>query len=858
MIGKIMKRKNDKGLTLVELIIAVAIFVIAGVAIGGFISFCSKAFANSNENVKLQYDQQMVVNRVRDIVVETSNGISYDPATHTLRVFGKNPDFVTSSPNSSTNPRFLVTQITWNGNKCDPDDTSYDPTKKSQFTLGEVKTEKTTLADIATISPTASAVLSDTINDFDVDLTKLDEGKVTLKFVFQVGDKEITVSPVVSLRNYLSEVTDTTDVEELYSPEVFELYSKVAKVEIMRDGKVFAQAKTDTLAMAKGGTGANATSATYTAKVTKKANCRVDIDTSVTWSIDPSNLLTGWEDCISISGGKVTVQNKVDSTGKVIAKPTDYISGGYFVIVATSVEDTTKSAKLRIKVSTDGIYPVSISAAQTSAADTINGLLIYQLTHSIQYTDKILDPVTNKYVNPLTGAGAYTKINYEVTKIEYYGSEPSQALKSVPAGAGFTSTEEVDGKFIANKSMEQHKFTVTVSVTQRDKAGEIVKTTIVIDVPKGSIPGKQDVTVPTITPPDRALRGDILTISPSWTAGVPTYKSNGQDKAYYYWYEFEINPVGNNWGNDKRNKFNDLISFVQVKQYSTSAPSNGDKIKSPMTKYQTERSTMIYCQPYLDWSKSFTYEITLRVKLAKTNNTSNYQQRNTPVGSAQYYKVPTTDNPTEKDFLTSDRNSAYVGKWIVTFDPVSLSLSPAITEYKDASGRVTKTEYAQLYENGKVLSGVFNNDMTIKGTNTYYKVFVPEYKGLSVNIYNHARNEGTMQSTVGSASALQVSYLQNKQTQYMKDPKTVKFDKYYGGWYYSGIVDSMQAGGGTYINQLYYYLQLSPSTWLNALTSVPTGCKWTCVMKDAYGNSVTARFTQNNNSDYIAYTYSRY
>ena len=852
MIGKIMKRKNDKGLTLVELIVAVAIFVIAGLAIGGFVSFCSNAFANSNENVKLQYDQQMVVNRVRDIVVETSNGISFDPATHTLRVFADNPDFDKTKANSDTNQKYLITQISWNGNKTNPDDTEYDVTKKSQFIMGDVTTEKSSMTDIATLAPTVNSVLSDTVNDFDVDLSKLEEGKVTLKFVFQVGDKEITVTPVVSLRNYLTEVTDATDIDDIYTPEITEFYSKVAKVEICRDGKVYAQAKTDTLAMAKGGTGANATSAFYTAIVTKKQNCKVDINEGVTWSIDNSNLLDGWDECISISGGKVTVKNKVDSTGAVIARPTDFIDGAYFVIVAASIEDPTKTARLRIKVATDGIYPVSITASQKETKDTVNGLLIVQMSHEITYTDKILDPTTNKYVNPLKDAGAFTKITYKVNKVEYYGSDENAALDAVPSGAGFTSTDSVDGKFIANKSMEQHKFYVTVAVTQRDKDGEIVSKDFVIDVPKGSVPGKQSVTVPTIMPPERALRGDILTLSPSWTAGVPTYKDGNTQKAYYYWYEFDIEPVGNNWGNDTRNNFSKLINFVTVKQYATAAPNNGDRLKSPLFRYQTERSVMIYCEPYLDWSKTFTYQVTLRVKLAKRNNSQNWNNRNTPVSDAKYYKVPTTENPTEKDFLTDSRSEAYAGTWLVTFDPVSLTLTPAYTTKKDGS-----KSYAVIYENGSQVSGVFNDSTKLKGYDTYYKVFVPEYKGLSVNIYNHARNEGSIQNTIGTKSSLEITYLQNRQTKYLNDPNTVKANKYYGGWYYTGIVSEMKKPDGTFINQLYYYLEMFPGTWYNSMTSVPTGCKWTCVMKDGYGNSVTAKFPMNNNADYMSYTYSK-
>ena len=837
-----MKKRNDKGLSLVELIAAVAIMAIAGIAICGFISFCSKSFANSNENVKLQYDQQMVVNRVRDTVLETSSGISYDPLTHTLRVFSKNPKFNKTAANSAANPKYMVTVIAWNGNRTDPEDTSYDPTLKSQFLLSSITTEKTSLADIASITPSTSAVLTDTLNDFDVDLTDLDEGKVKLKFVFQVGkDKEITVTPVVSLRNFLTEVTDTTDVDDIYEPEIIEMYSKVAKVEIMRDGKIFSQSRTDTLAMVKGGTGANSTSATYTALVTKKKNCNTAIDTGVTWEIDTTTVKTGYEKCISISNGTVTVKNEM-SGSTILHTPQDYMNGSYFVIVARSKEDPTKTGRLRIMVSTDGIYPVSMTTTQKSTPDNTNGLMVYQLSHSISYTDQIKDPVTNNMVNPLTGAGAYTKINYEIVSITYNGSDASKALTKIPKGAGFSDTV-IDGKFVVNKSMEEHTFKIRVYVTQRDKDGQVVENIVEIKVPKNIVPGKSDVTHPVINGPDLALRGDVASLAASWSAGVPTFKYNGYDKAYYYWYEFTIEPAGEGWDNSKINKFKDLVYFTRYGLDRNPKPS--DNAGQSVTFYQTKRTGLVYCEPYLDWSKSFSYKVTLRVKMSKTNSYGD-----NPPGDAQYYKIP-AEGSTE--FLTSSKAEAYADTKIITFEPVSLTLEPAVVKTKDKNGK-EQVSYIELYNYDNKINAIFNDSLTVKkgkGNNMdYYKVFIPQYKGLSATIFNYSVNVGTIQTTIGNnSSALEMSYFRNGKQEFEKKTSIIK-----NSWFSSGIA-APTAAIRSKNNQLYYYLRLSPNEWIKGTNSVPQGCKWTCILKDSMKNTVTARFSQNANNDYIYYTF---
>ena len=80
--------RNNKGLSLIELIVAIAILAVAGVAILGFVMNTSSSYAKTNKEVKLQYEQQLAVNQVRDMIVESDKGIYFDSASKTLAFYG--------------------------------------------------------------------------------------------------------------------------------------------------------------------------------------------------------------------------------------------------------------------------------------------------------------------------------------------------------------------------------------------------------------------------------------------------------------------------------------------------------------------------------------------------------------------------------------------------------------------------------------------------------------------------------------------------------------------------------------------------------------------------------------------------
>ena len=60
-----MKEQND-GFSLVELIVSMAILMIAGAALIGFLSYCMGQYKRTNEEVDLQYASQVFDNRFKN------------------------------------------------------------------------------------------------------------------------------------------------------------------------------------------------------------------------------------------------------------------------------------------------------------------------------------------------------------------------------------------------------------------------------------------------------------------------------------------------------------------------------------------------------------------------------------------------------------------------------------------------------------------------------------------------------------------------------------------------------------------------------------------------------------------------
>ena len=83
-----MKRlmKNNKGLTLLELIVSFALLGIVSAAVVGLVSTGAGTYRSVNTEVSLQYESQLTMNQLQEYLIDCNGGIFWDSATKTLYV----------------------------------------------------------------------------------------------------------------------------------------------------------------------------------------------------------------------------------------------------------------------------------------------------------------------------------------------------------------------------------------------------------------------------------------------------------------------------------------------------------------------------------------------------------------------------------------------------------------------------------------------------------------------------------------------------------------------------------------------------------------------------------------------------
>ncbi|MCR5507503.1 MAG: prepilin-type N-terminal cleavage/methylation domain-containing protein [Lachnospiraceae bacterium] len=203
-----VRRINDRGFSLVELLIAVAIATIVGGAIFGFMTVGAKNFSWNSAEVNLQNESQLAFNQMQELIIDTAVGVEYfdkDGASETK--VEKDSEIDPSHDKLlRLNNYDYVYEIYWDRS----DEKLYYGEYTASIT-GDVVSKGPSTLDAPTFESNY-VLMSEYITGFAVDLSRLVSNRVVrVDLVYEKQGKTLATSHNITLRN---QVVSSNRLEE--------------------------------------------------------------------------------------------------------------------------------------------------------------------------------------------------------------------------------------------------------------------------------------------------------------------------------------------------------------------------------------------------------------------------------------------------------------------------------------------------------------------------------------------------------------------------------------------------------------------------------------------------------------------
>lgn len=561
-ITKKVKKLNNKAFTLVEIICAVAILAIVSVSVMSFISISSNSFKESNKEVNLQYEAQLAINQIKDMIMDSNRAVCYYEAAET------NPG------SSDLDHIFLVLNERATGDVAAPyeypaikiwyvpsDNKIYYADHTFSYMDLKDKYEDSSHSTVdmkelgAAITTANSGVLADHVSSFLInDATAETTGKVTLKLGLTIGETTYDSSATVVMRN---KVIASDNVAEIFdSTRHVRNNGRVNNVAIMLGGVDVTNATLNyensgvnkPNAPAEGGT----SFATYTFAAAVDA---IELGTDVAWYLEGSSV-EGEGIKSDISNGVVRISSDEKSTSlKVTARSKADITKEASVIL--SIPDYDRSLG----------YASNITLERTNfTSSQVEENHVFSVTPSFENPDKVSDK------------------GYVCSLVDNLGN--------VYSGSGFTQDvgkKEIYLKFTQADSNKTYILTVTTNA--KDYEGNRKSDTYTIPVG-------------TLLKPDQIK---------------PKVEINAEKTILDRGGNYEISLTATNmtvtdvtWSIDYKSGFSDSYYYSR-KSYVSVSKKSGDNNKGTLK-----------IDKYLDWNKSFSF--TVKATAKGRDNKGNYLQ----------------------------------------------------------------------------------------------------------------------------------------------------------------------------------------------------------------------------------------
>lgn len=210
--------KNNKGLSLVEVLITVTILAIVIISAVAFMATGSRSFARGSADSNVQSEAELAVNQIEDLILDVNGGIDFQTTSG-----GGELTMYHAEPDDSGLTTYQKRSVVW--------DSSNENLKSTEEVVD--RDESTGSYSVSSVTYT-DQLLAENVTDFDVDLSDFYEETdkngvvhkivksvvITVKCLDNSGNASYATSPVITLRNRLMIGSNMDEIfDETPTPE---------------------------------------------------------------------------------------------------------------------------------------------------------------------------------------------------------------------------------------------------------------------------------------------------------------------------------------------------------------------------------------------------------------------------------------------------------------------------------------------------------------------------------------------------------------------------------------------------------------------------------------------------------------